>query len=61
MLFSHISSGRNDPHRLLMALNMAAIMAEDKDVLVYFDINGVQVVLSVGLKIIRRYFILKFL
>jgi predicted peroxiredoxin len=29
-----------------MALNMAAIMSEDHDVLVYFDIKGVEVVLK---------------
>ena len=45
-VFIHISNGTNDPHRVLMALNMAAIMAEDKDVLVYFDINGVELVLK---------------
>lgn len=45
-VFIHISNGTNDPHRVLMALNMAAIMAEDKDVLVYFDIKGVEVVLD---------------
>lgn len=45
-VFIHISNGANDPHRVLMALNMAAIMAEDKDVLVYFDIKGVDVVLK---------------
>ena len=45
-IFIHISNGTNDPHRVLMALNMAAIMAESKDVLVYFDIKGVEVVLN---------------
>ncbi|SCY68318.1 DsrE family protein [Desulfoluna spongiiphila] len=44
-VFLHISHGADDPHRLLMALNMASIMAEDKDVLVYFDIKGVEAVL----------------
>lgn len=42
----HISNGTNDPHRVLMALRMAEIMAEDKDVLIYFDIKGVEVVLK---------------
>ncbi|MCI0495419.1 DsrE family protein [candidate division KSB1 bacterium] len=45
-VFIHISNGTNDPHRVLMALNMAAIMAEDRDVLVYFDVKGVEVVLK---------------
>jgi predicted peroxiredoxin len=43
-VFIHIS--HDDPHRVLMALEMAAIMAEDRDVLVYFDIRGVEVVLK---------------
>ncbi len=45
-VFIHISEGADDPHEVLMALNMAALMAEDKDVLVYFDIEGVGVVLK---------------
>lgn len=45
-VFIHISNGTNDPHRVLMGLNMAAIMAEDKEVLVYFDVKGVEVVLK---------------
>ncbi len=45
-VFIHISTGSNDPHRVLMALNMANIMSQDRDVLVYFDIKGVEVVLK---------------
>lgn len=45
-VFLHISHGKEEPHRLLMALNMANIMAEDHDVLVYFDIDGVDAVLK---------------
>jgi predicted peroxiredoxin len=45
-LFLHISNGTNDPHRVLMALKMAEIVAETKDVLIYFDIKGVEVVLK---------------
>ena len=45
-VFLHISHGKDDPHRLLMALNMANMMAEDHDVLVYFDIAAVNVVLK---------------
>ena len=44
-VFIHISHGE-DPHRVLMALSMAAQMSEDKDVLVYFDIKGVEVPLK---------------
>jgi predicted peroxiredoxin len=45
-VFIHISHGLDDPHRVLMALQMASIMAEDHDVLVYFDIKGIEVVLE---------------
>jgi predicted peroxiredoxin len=45
-VFLHVSHGVDEPHRVLMALNMAAIMAESRDVLVYFDIEGVEVVLE---------------
>lgn len=45
-VFIHISHGSDDPHRLLMALNMANIMAEDHPVLVYIDIKGVNAVLK---------------
>lgn len=43
-VFIHISRGADDPHRLLMALKMATVMAEGKkDVLVYCDIEAVKV------------------
>ena len=45
-VFLHISHGVNKPHRVLMALNMAVLMAESRDVLVYFDIDGIEVVLK---------------
>ena len=45
-VFIHVSHGLNDPHRVLMALRMAEIMSDDHDVLVYFDIKGVEVVLK---------------
>lgn len=45
-IFVHISHGVDDPHRVLMALNMAVMMAESRDVLVYFDIKGIEVVLK---------------
>lgn len=43
-VFVHISHGPEDAHRVAMGLKMATLMAEDKDVLVYFDINGIDVV-----------------
>jgi predicted peroxiredoxin len=45
-VFVHISHGPSDAHRVLMGLKMATVMAEDKDVLVYFDVEGVQAVLK---------------
>ncbi|MBK8011077.1 MAG: DsrE family protein [Deltaproteobacteria bacterium] len=45
-VFIHVTHGTDDPHRLLMALRMAELMAEDKAVLMYFDINGVDVLLK---------------
>ena len=45
-VFIHITSGTENPHRVLMALKMASHMIEDKDVLVYFDIKGIEVVLK---------------
>jgi predicted peroxiredoxin len=42
----HISHGPEAPHRVLMALRMAELMAADKDVLVYLDITGIEVVLA---------------
>jgi predicted peroxiredoxin len=45
-VFVHISSGPEDAHRVLMGLQMAKLMAEEQDVLVYFDVHGIQVVLQ---------------
>lgn len=45
-VFVHITHGSDDVHRLLMGLQMAVKMADTKDVLVYFDINGIEAVLK---------------
>lgn len=45
-VFIHISYGTEDPHRVLMALSLAEKMSADNDVIVYFDIRGVDVVLK---------------
>jgi predicted peroxiredoxin len=45
-VFVHITDGVDEPHDVLMALQMAAMWSESHDVLVYFDIEGVQVVLK---------------
>lgn len=45
-VFIHVSHGLDNPHRVLMALSMAERMSEDKDVILYFDITGVGVLLK---------------
>ena len=45
-VFIHISESYDDPHRALMPLKMASIMAEDKDVLVYMDIHAVELLVK---------------
>jgi predicted peroxiredoxin len=45
-VFIHITECYNDPHRVLMPLKMATIMAPDKDVLVYMDIHAVELLVK---------------
>jgi predicted peroxiredoxin len=45
-VFLHVSSGPENPHRVLMAMKMAELMKADRDVLMYFDIEGVHVLLA---------------
>ena len=45
-VFLHISSGYDNPHKVLMALKMATMMSMDKDVLVYIDIKGVEMLVK---------------
>lgn len=45
-IFIHVSHGTDDPHRVAMALRMAEIMEEQRDVLIYFDIKGIDVCLK---------------
>jgi predicted peroxiredoxin len=45
-VFIHVSSGPDDPHSVLMALQMAVLMANTLDVTMYFDIQGVYVLLK---------------
>ncbi|MFA5973506.1 MAG: DsrE family protein [Lentimicrobiaceae bacterium] len=42
----HITHASDDPHRAVMPLKMATMMSEDKDVLVYLDIKGIELVLK---------------
>jgi predicted peroxiredoxin len=45
-IFIHITEGYNDPHKVLMPLKMASIMAPDKDVIVYMDIHAVELLVK---------------
>ncbi len=45
-VFIHISEGYEDAHRALMPLKMATIMADDKDVLIYMDIDAVNLLVK---------------
>lgn len=45
-VFIHITESYKDPHRVLMPLKMATIMASDKDVLVYMDIHAVELLVK---------------
>ena len=42
----HISAGSNNPDRVVIPLRVAAIMTENKEVFLYFDIEGIEVVLK---------------
>lgn len=42
----HLSSGPENPHKVLMALKMSKIMSTQKEVLIYLDINGVKTVFN---------------
>ncbi|MCC7145328.1 MAG: DsrE family protein [Phycisphaeraceae bacterium] len=45
-VFVHIKSGPDQAHSVLMGLRMAQMMSADRDVLVYFDVDGIEVVLK---------------
>ncbi len=45
-VFIHITESYNDPHKVLMPMKMAVMMADDKDVLVYMDINAVELLVK---------------
>jgi len=45
-VYDHISHGTDDPHRMLMGLTMAERMSADKDVILFIDITGIDVVLK---------------
>ena len=43
-IFIHVKKGADNPHEVLMALSMATKFASDYDVLMYFDIDGIEMV-----------------
>lgn len=45
-VFIHISSGFDNPHKVLMALTLALKMADDHDVLIFMDVKAPEVVLN---------------
>jgi predicted peroxiredoxin len=45
-VFIHITQCYDDPHRVLMPLKMATMMAEGKDVIVYMDIHAVNLLVK---------------
>ncbi|MBE0649695.1 MAG: DsrE family protein [Bacteroidales bacterium] len=45
-VFIHITESYNDPHRVLMPMKMAVMMAKDKDVIVYMDIHAVELLVK---------------
>ena len=42
----HVSHGRDDPQRAVMALDMASAMSGDHDVILYFDLKGIDLTLK---------------
>jgi predicted peroxiredoxin len=44
--FIHIKSGPDHAHAVLMGLRMAQLMAEDRDALVYVDVDGINAVVQ---------------
>jgi predicted peroxiredoxin len=45
-VFVHISHGTEHAHRVLMGLQMARLMSDDRDVAVYLDIDAIQIALK---------------
>ncbi len=55
-VFIHITASYDNPHRLLMPLKMATMMAKDKDVLIYMDIEAVKVLVKGAIDITHPEF-----
>ena len=55
-VFIHITESYDNPHRILMPLKMATIMAKDKDVLIYMDIEAVKILVKGALDITHSEF-----
>jgi predicted peroxiredoxin len=52
----HITHDHSDPHRVLMPLQMAAIMSADRDVMIYLDIDAVRLVIRDAGDIVYGHF-----
>ncbi|NQU44122.1 DsrE family protein [bacterium] len=55
-VFIHITAGPEDPHRALMGLQMAQMMSENHDVLVYCDLQGVNLLSKSSMDVIHSSF-----
>ena len=55
-VFIHITESYDNPHRILMPLKMATLMAEDKDVLIYMDIDAVKILVKGAIDITHTDF-----
>jgi predicted peroxiredoxin len=55
-VFIHITESYDNPHRILMPLKMATMMAEDKDVLIYMDIDAVKILVKGAIDITHKDF-----
>ena len=55
-VFIHITESFDNPHRILMPLKMATLMAEDKDVLIYMDIDAVKILVKGAIDITHTDF-----
>ena len=45
-VFIHIKEGYKNPHKVLMPMKMATLMADDKAVLIYMDIDAVNLLVK---------------
>lgn len=56
-IFIHVSSGYDNPKKVLIALNLASKMSESKDVCLFFDMDGVKLLADSSEDIQMEHFI----